>query len=40
MAEVLIPTPLRQFADKQDTVELTARPSAKCWARSPRSTPI
>ena len=23
MAKILIPTPLRQFADKQDTVELT-----------------
>ena len=29
MAKILIPTPLRQFADKQDSVELRGSP----WAR-------
>jgi hypothetical protein len=30
MAKILIPTPLRQFADKHDSVELPAPRSAKC----------
>ena len=37
MAKVLIPTPLRQYAGKQDAVELAAPRWAKCWARSPRA---
>ena len=39
MAKVLIPTPLRQFADKHDSVDSPAPPSAKCLARSPPQFP-
>ena len=30
MAKILIPTPLRQFADKKDSVQLAGSTVAKC----------